>query len=60
MMCLHVVADREGALTAEWGCNVLTTPPSSYTFTTNAFTFRAVISVDDDIEVQLASGGKCG
>jgi hypothetical protein len=26
MMRLHVLADREGGLTAEWGCNVLTTP----------------------------------
>ena len=29
MMRLHVFADCEGALTAEWGCNVLTTPPDS-------------------------------
>ena len=29
MMCLCVLADREGRLTAEWGCNVLTTPLGS-------------------------------
>ncbi len=29
MMRLRVLADREGALTAEWGCNTLTTHPGS-------------------------------
>ena len=29
MMRLRVFADREGALTADWGCNVLPTPPGS-------------------------------
>jgi hypothetical protein len=29
MMRLHVFADREGALIAEWDCNVLATPPGS-------------------------------
>ncbi|MBV9454143.1 MAG: zinc ribbon domain-containing protein [Rubrobacter sp.] len=27
MMCLRVFAYRDGTLTAEWGCNALTTPP---------------------------------
>ena len=29
MMRLRVFADREGVLTADWGCNVLPTPPGS-------------------------------
>jgi len=44
MMRLHVFADREGTLTVEWGCNVLTTPRSSSTVTTPAFKFRAVLT----------------
>ena len=29
MMRLRLFADREGVLTADWGCNVLPTPPGS-------------------------------
>jgi chromosome segregation ATPase len=29
MMRFHVFAHRDGTLSAEWGCNVLTTPPDS-------------------------------
>ncbi len=44
MMPLHVFADREGTLTVEWGCNVLTTPRCSSTFTTPTFKFRALLT----------------
>ncbi len=52
MMRLHIFADREGALTAEWGCNVLPTPQCSSSFTTNAFRVRALLT-DVTPEVRL-------
>jgi len=53
MMRLRVFADRDGTLTADWGCNVLPTPPGSSTVTTNAFRFRAVLT-GQDAELELS------
>ena len=47
MMRFHVFAHRDGSLSAEWGCNVLTTPRCSSTSTTHAFRFRAVLTGED-------------
>lgn len=44
MMRLSVFADHDGALTADWGCNVSSTPQCSSTSTTNYFRFRAVLT----------------
>jgi hypothetical protein len=53
MMCLHVFADRGGALTAEWGCNDATTPQCSSKSTTQTFRFRALL-IGKDTKLELA------
>ena len=44
MMRLSIFADRDGSLTADWGCNVSSTPRYSYKSTTYTFRFRALLS----------------
>ena len=52
MMRLHVFTDYDGALTADWGRNVLTTPWCSFTSTTHTFRFRTVLTEEGaDIEL---------
>jgi hypothetical protein len=43
MMRLRVLADRNGDLTADWGCNDASTPPGSFARTNAAFRVRAVL-----------------
>ena len=52
MMRLRIFADRDGALTADWGCNVSSTPRSSYEFTTHTLTFRALLT-DEGTELEV-------
>lgn len=54
MMRLHFLADREGRLTAEWGCNVLTTPRCSSAVTTPVFKFHALLTEDGAEQIELA------
>ena len=51
MMRFHVFAHRDGSLSAEWGCNVLTTPRCSFVVTTQAFMFRTLLT-GEDIELE--------
>jgi hypothetical protein len=44
MMRLHVLAQRDGTLIADWGCNVWPLPPGSFKITTQAFEFRALLT----------------
>ncbi len=50
MMRLSIFADRDGSLTADWGCNVSSTPQCSSIFTTHALRFRALL-IEDTQEV---------
>jgi hypothetical protein len=54
MMRLHVFVEREGALAAEWGCNVLTTPPDSFRVTTPTFEFSALLTEGGAERIELA------
>jgi hypothetical protein len=52
-MRLRVFAHRDGTLIADWGCNDEPPPLWSFTNTTPAFTFRAELTNDKGIEVEL-------
>jgi hypothetical protein len=47
MIRLHVLAQRDGTLIADWGCNVLPLPRWSSTFTTYSIRFRALLTESD-------------
>ncbi len=53
MMRLHVFADHDGALTAEWACNETISHQCSSISTTSAFRFRAVLT-EEGGEPELA------
>jgi hypothetical protein len=53
MMNLRVFAHPDDALIAEWGCNVSPLPRWSSTITTPDFKFRAVLTDEKSIEVEL-------
>jgi hypothetical protein len=52
-MGLRIFADRDDTLIADSGCNASPLPRWSSTVTTFAFKFRAVLSNDKGIEVEL-------
>jgi hypothetical protein len=53
MMHLQVLAQRDGTLIADGGCNVWPLPRWSFASSTPAFRFRAVLTGDGSEEVEI-------
>ncbi len=52
-MRLHVLAQRDGTLIADWGFNDVPLPRWNSTSTIEAFSFRAVLTGDGSEELEL-------
>jgi hypothetical protein len=53
-LLLTTLVLRDGTLIADWDCNVLPLPRWSSPSTTNTFRFRAILTGDGSVEVNLA------
>ena len=53
-MRLRVLAQRDGTLIADWGCNVLPPPQESFKITTHTFHFRALLTKGGAERLELA------
>ena len=54
MMHLQILAQRDGTLIADWGCNVLPQPPGSFKVTTGTFELRALLTEGGAERLELA------